>query len=242
MNAWLDPLRNILDDALEPLTFFFRDDDVGWSDDRLYCLLDLFEQRQIPIDLAVIPQALSEPLAHELLSRAQTAHLGVHQHGFAHVNHEPNGRKYEFGPSRTRLEQLNDLNMGRQRLGMLLGGVVDPIFTPPWNRCTEVTVECLSSLGFAVVSRDCSAIPLVLTGIAELPISVDWMRRRDGVAIGRQDLGRRIADAAQRSRPVGIMLHHALLDREVLDGLRSLLDLLANHANARCCLMREIIQ
>lgn len=242
MNAWLDPLRNVLDGAPEPLTFFFRDDDAGWSDGRLYRLLDLFEEQRTPLDLAVIPQVLSEPLAHELLSRAQTAHLAVHQHGFKHVNHEPNGRKCEFGPSRSRLEQSNDLNMGQQRLERLLGRVVDPIFTPPWNRCTKVTVDCLSSLGFRVLSRDLSATPFVLDAISELPISVDWMRRRNSVAIGRQDLGRLIADAAQKSRPVGIMLHHASMDRGVLNGIRSLLDLLANHANAHCCLMREIVK
>src|SRR5205823_3060705 len=36
---WLDPLRAALDDAVEPVAFFFRDDDAGWGDGRLLLLL-----------------------------------------------------------------------------------------------------------------------------------------------------------------------------------------------------------
>jgi len=57
--GWLEPLRQVVERATVPVDFFFRIDDVGWEDDRLFPLLDLFEQRAVPIDLAVIPQALT---------------------------------------------------------------------------------------------------------------------------------------------------------------------------------------
>ena len=63
----------------------------------------------------------------------------VHQHGLAHVNHEPDGRKFEFGPSRTHEEQRADIEAGRRLLAERLGDAVEPIFTPPWNRCTRDT-------------------------------------------------------------------------------------------------------
>ena len=44
---WLDPLRRALDASPAPATFFFRDDDVGWSDDRLFSLLDLFARKGV---------------------------------------------------------------------------------------------------------------------------------------------------------------------------------------------------
>lgn len=63
MSAWLAPLRAALDHAARPVTFFFRDDDAGWADDDLYRLIDIFDRWAIPLDLAVIPNALSDDLA-----------------------------------------------------------------------------------------------------------------------------------------------------------------------------------
>jgi hypothetical protein len=93
MSAWLDPLRATLDREPGPTTFFFRDDDAGWCDERLFALLEVFERRGAPLDLAVIPQALSAKLARELGAWWRAMPLGVHQHGFAHLNHELLGRK-----------------------------------------------------------------------------------------------------------------------------------------------------
>src|ERR1041385_7706803 len=101
LTNWLDPVRKRLDEAAGPITFFFRNDDVGWEDERLFELLDVFWQYEVPIDLAVIPKAISRETAARL--RRQVAGrpelVSVHQHGYAHVNHEQTGRKCEFGES-----------------------------------------------------------------------------------------------------------------------------------------------
>src|SRR4051812_44895721 len=88
---WLDPVRGALE--ANAASVFFRDDDAGWADARLCALLDRFERHGLPADLAVIPAALDHRLAGELRRRAATQRLGLHQHGFAHRNHEPDGRK-----------------------------------------------------------------------------------------------------------------------------------------------------
>ena len=100
MDRWLEPIRGALDRAGAPVTFFFRDDDGGWRDDRLLAMLDLFGDLALPLDLALIPSDLGSEIAGELASRVDSSggRLGVHQHGFAHRNHEPDGRKCEFGP------------------------------------------------------------------------------------------------------------------------------------------------
>src|SRR4051794_35799746 len=87
---WLAPLTAALDAAPEPVDVFFRDDDGGWEDDRLLTLLDLFAGLGLPLDVAVIPQALSPAAAAQLRRRvdAQPELVGLHQHGFAHANHE----------------------------------------------------------------------------------------------------------------------------------------------------------
>ena len=107
MSGWLDPLRSVLDASDEQVRFFFRDDDAGWDDDALEALLDVFEPHGMPLDVAAIPAAVT-PRTVELLTARRSAgrnDVGVHQHGYAHVNHEPEGRKCEFGVSRSAAEQ-----------------------------------------------------------------------------------------------------------------------------------------
>lgn len=73
--------------------------------------------------------------------------------------------------------------LGRAVVGGQLHPYVEPIFTPPWNRCTEQTAAALANLGFQVLSRDHTAVPF---GRAEP------RRARRGTADGRlvrQDQG-----------------------------------------------------
>src|SRR5262249_32889175 len=129
----VEPLRWALDALPAPVTFFFRDDDIGWDDDRLLDLLDILGHHSLPVDLAAPPAAISIDLARTLRARAEASPelVAVHQHGFAHVNHEPEGRKCEFGPSRSAADQRRDIDCGRRRLADVFGPIVQPIFTPP---------------------------------------------------------------------------------------------------------------
>ncbi len=181
--TWLEPLQAALDGAEEPIVFFLRDDDAGWNDERLFSLLDLCGEYGLPLDLAVIPAALRASSAAALIDRAEhgAGVLGMHQHGFAHVNHEPSGRKCEFGPARSADAQRRDIAAGRRLLRRLLGPWLDPIFTPPWNRCARVTGECLLDLGFVAISRESRASPLGIPGLCELPSTVDWFAHHRGV-------------------------------------------------------------
>jgi hypothetical protein len=144
----------------------------------------------------------------------------VHQHGLAHVNHEPDGRKHEFGPSRSREAQRRDIEAGRKLLAERLDGVVEPIFTPPWNRCTADTAACLAELGFEVLSRESRAEPFAVPGLRELPVSLDFVR------LEPDELARRFAAARP---PVGVMFHHAEMDTAAMDRADELLALLARH-------------
>jgi hypothetical protein len=219
----LDGLQHELDTASAPRTFCFRDDDAGWANERLFALLDVFEHCAVPLDLAVIPAALDGALAGRLLRRGREG-LAFHQHGLAHANNEPSGRACEFGPARSWREQRRDLEAGARRLAELLGET-EPIFTPPWNRCTRVTACCLLDLGFRALARDASAPPFDLDGLQELTLHVDW---------ARPDASLRLAAAARGPGPVGVMLHHELIGPAERDGLERLLVLLAEHENARC--------
>jgi hypothetical protein len=241
VSAWLEPLRAALDRAPEPVTVFFRDDDAGWRDDRLRTLLDLFAARDVPIDLAAIPLDATPALAAELCARADAGLVGVHQHGFAHVNHEREGRKCEFGPSRDLDAQLADIRAGRERLGELFGAALQPMFTPPWNRCTADTGAALLELGVGVLSRDRTAVPLALPGLAELPVQVDWFAKRKGERLGRAAVGEQLGARAAEPAPLGVMLHHAEMEDEDMAATAELLDLVSAHGSARCLSMAAVL-
>jgi hypothetical protein len=241
--TWLDPVQQVLDGLDRPVDFFFRDDDAGWCDERLFALLDLFERHRLPLDVAAVPRAVTPALAMELRARVASApgRLAVHQHGFAHLNHEPEGRKCEFGPSRTRALQLQDILSGRRLLSEVHGLHAGDIFTPPWNRCTEATGEALRAAGFRLLSRDATARPLGVAGLYELPVRIDWFARRKGVRLSPEQLGASLAEAVNDvASPVGVMFHHGPMDSGELSRAGELLALLSAHPSARCRLMTAL--
>src|SRR4051794_2793008 len=212
-------LERSLDETPTPVEVFFRDDDAGWEDERLLELVDRFGECGLPLDLAVIPMELSEVLARQLAERP----VGLHQHGYAHTNHEREGRKCEFGPARSRAQQFADIFAGRERLRALLGDRLDPFFTPPWNRCTLDTGAVLAELGFALLSREHRAEPLGL--LPELPVHLDVAR------LSPDDLDERFAGHVRAGGPVGVMFHHAVMEPEDMTRASELLALLAGHPN-----------
>jgi hypothetical protein len=221
-----------LESASVPWVFCFRDDDAGWADERLLALTDLFARYSLPLDVAVIPAALGVPLATRLLARAEAdPWLSFHQHGLAHTNHEPSGRACEFGPARSARQQRADIETGATRLAELLGET-EPIFTPPWNRCTATTGRCLRELGFRALARDASAEPLGIEGLGELQVHVDW---------ARADAGRRLSAALRRPGPIGLMLHHELIGSAERERLEDLLRLVASHPNAECVPLHSLV-
>jgi len=239
MSNWLNAVSDVLDRAVKPVRFFFRDDDAGWSNDKLYLLLDEFAQAGMPIDVAVIPAALDLDLADELLSRRQQGkHLiGLHQHGYSHANHELIERKCEFGSSRTKNQQKEDIVKGQKHLRGLLGNALDPIFTPPWNRCTQETLECLEEIDFRLLSRDVTAVEFGSTMLRQIPVNIDWSEMLKISPKPLPELGHAIANNFKKNKLTGIMLHHADMDDETLKSLAELLAVLADHPYAQGLLL-----
>ncbi len=201
--------------APAPVEVFFRDDDAGWDDARLLALCDAFAAHGLPLDLAVIPAELHPDLAAGLRRRP----VGLHQHGYAHANHQRAGRKCEFGSDRPAAAQRADIAAGRERLQALLGDRLDPFFTPPWNRCTRDTAQALADLGFTLLSREHRAEPFGL--LPELPVHLDVAR------LGAAELDERFA-ALLGDGAVGLMFHHAAMEIP-----HELLALLASHPMVR---------
>lgn len=222
-------LTGALDSAGYPVTFFFRNDDAGWADDELFALCDRFGGRA-PLDLAVIPLAIRPEVASALV--AHPCRPRFHQHGYAHRNHQATGKKCELSDNRQAHEIGDELLIGHLTLRELFGNRLDPIFTPPWNRCGATAARTLPLMGINVLSRDRGAAPFLIPDLIELPIAVDWTRRR-------LHIDSALAAATGRS-PVGVMLHHEVLDDADLVAIDDLLDVLTAHPNARMARMADV--
>lgn len=231
MSWWLDPLARALDDAARPVDVFFRDDDAGWDDPALYRLLDVFAPTRTPVDVAAIPTEVTPELAGELLQRASDG-VRVHQHGYSHTNHEVEGRKCEFGPGRRAEDLAADIAEGQRRLRALFDAGLDPVFTPPWNRCGPGVVAALESVGITVLSRDITARALDVETLHEVPVTVDWFAHAKGEPWTAVEIGRRLGDSARSGR-VGLMLHHAVTSAEDLEAITEIVDLIAAHPMVR---------
>jgi predicted deacetylase len=156
----------------------------------------------------------------------------VHQHGTAHTNHVVEGRKCEFGAERSVDAVRRDLTVGRERLQTRFGDRLQPIFTPPWNRCSVETARCLGDLGIEVLSREAGAEPFNLADLVEVPVTFDWFAKRKGQPLNREDRWLRFAEQIQRNTTVGVMLHHAVTDATELDDVEALFALLASSSGA----------
>jgi hypothetical protein len=243
-----DVLMRLLEALPAGVDVFIRDDDAGWNDAQLLALLDVTERCGVPIDLAAIPGAMSSGLARFLRARIAAAPglVGIHQHGSTHLNHESEGRKCEFGVSRGAAAQRADLARGRAQLREHFGDLLQPVFTPPWNRCTEATPALLAELGFAALSRDRGARP-AQHALQELAVDVDWSKhwRTHGSEGGASAVVAAFAHAlherAADGQPLGLMLHHAVMQQEERAALQELLGALAHHPRLRWRSMRELL-
>ncbi len=103
------------------------------------------------------------------------------------------------------------------------------------------TAVCLRLEGFTVLSRDITATDFGMPGISELPVSVDWFGHRKGVRLTPREIGESLSKAASSQAPVGVMLHHALIDDEERQRIGELLELLSSHPRVHGRLMRDLV-
>lgn len=239
----LTPVRAALDAASARLDIFVRDDDAGWNDARQIALLDVAARAGVAIDLAAIPMAVGDALAQELRARidAAPARVGVHQHGYAHANHQSEGRSGEFGLARDLDQQRQDLLQGRARLQQHFGDRLDSLFTPPWNRCASGTPTLLAELGYTALSRDRGATPQ--RALPELSVDMDWCKhyRAGGPHAAADALARAINARSADGLPLGLMLHHAVMDEAELALFEGWLTVLVRHPRTHWRAMRSLL-
>ena len=205
---------------------FFRDDDIDEDEESLIRLLDLFLAHGAPLNLAVIPDLLTEATVKRLHRRELwiPESLGLIQHGWKHVNHEQEGRKCEFGISRSLADKFNDIARGKSRLEEAFGPRFYPAFTPPWNRCTQDTFGVLDELGFVVFSKDREKELVQGHRFQEISTTLDLYRWKGGATLKPADeVVPTLISQLWELDTIGILLHHKVMDVTALTFLDQLL-------------------
>ena len=201
MSAWLDPLRAALDAAPAPV----------------HVLLPRRRRRAGPTT-GCSPCSTSSPsaacrstwprsrgpdagLAGELSARSEaTGLVGMHQHGYAHANHEPEGRKCEFGPRRPPSAQLADI---ARRAAAAAASCSGPRCSRSSRRPGTAARRTRARAWSRSASPPCRATARAgrsaCPGWRELPVHVDWFATPPA-ACGSAGRARR---AARRARARG---------------------------------------
>jgi predicted deacetylase len=246
MNYSLSRLKSALRGRRDaPLSFFFRNDDVDEDEAPLRRLLKLFLERNAPVNLGVIPGRLTAACV-ELLAQSTSdapALFELNQHGWLHLNHEREGRKYEFGASRTYAEQLADVAQGQARMTEAFGPNWFPVFIPPWNRCTEETLRAVDHLGFRALSAKRGEFTVTGYRFEEISITLDLYRWKGGARLkSPEDVVDELIDQTSGRQTIGVSLHHKVMDEHAFSFLDSLLDTLAADLSVRFHTFQSLLQ
>lgn len=154
---WLERLERVfIARRTRKAKIFFRADDIGVPSVAFNALCRIFKYFEVPLALSVVPSWVNTNRANHLFQIASPSEplWSWHQHGWRHTNWEKDGKKAEFGPSRTENQKWQDLWKGVNKMKEILGNAFVPVFTPPWNRITPDVPALLYKLGFKAISID----------------------------------------------------------------------------------------
>ncbi len=226
-----------------PVELFFRADDIGVPSKEFAQLITVFRQHNCPLCLATVPSWLTVKRLNKLrqATGADDALWCWHQHGRTHRNYELRGKKQEFGPGRDAETVTRHLKLGRERLEMLLGNAFQPFFTPPWNRCSQSTLDALQEFQFLGLSRSRGAKPVVGAGLPDFFVNVDLhTRKEDDPQLCFNNLLIEI-ELSLASGRCGVMIHHQRMNQNALELLDMLVGLLLEKAEVKPLLFQDLV-
>jgi hypothetical protein len=243
MTGWRE-LETALDAVAEQgkaIRLWWRDDDAGRDDAALERLLELAEQRALPVALAVVPVWLETSAQARIAASTQATVL---QHGYAHANHALAGSKSCELCERDIGSIVSELVRGRQALVDAFGGTFLAVLVPPWNRIDPRLIERLAACGFCGLStygRRVAAEPA--SGLRQVNAHldpIDW--HGDRLFVGEVAALERLIAVLDPDEPIGILSHHLAMDEPGWRFLDQLLGMLAAHPGAVLCSASQVFE
>ena len=227
----------------KPVFVFFRADDIAVPGQKFAKMMGLFVRYRVPLSLAVVPAWLT-PARWQVLYRygSSAAELWCwHQHGWRHKNHEQKGKKQEFGSARPPDKIRGDIIRGRNRLEAIVDKAFLPVFTPPWNRCNDSTLQALVALDYLAISRSRGAQPHAPRELPEFTVNVDLHNRkyRRPTAAWKALIEAFYQGIA--SGYCGVMLHHQWMNDRAFGFLEKMLEMLSTHKQIELVNFRDLL-
>lgn len=227
------------------IDIFLRDDDIDEDEETLRQLIDISLANSIPLNLQIIPHHLTASTI-RLLKQQKKFHptlLELNQHGWQHLNHEKEGKKCEFGFSRTFEQKFEDISRGKTLLEEVFEDKFYPVFTPPWNRCAEDTFKVIDRLGFKVFSKDKGGQPVTGFRFREISTTLDLYRWKGGpVMRSQEEIVRQLVFQIENLRVIGILLHHKVMNQKAFNFLDILLCVLRKYSNIRFHTFQSMVE
>lgn len=210
--------------------FWWRDDDAARPNPALERLVALAAAAQVPVALAVVPDA-----AEAALCAGLGPSVCLLQHGVDHRNRAAAGeRKTEFPEAEGTDAALARLAQGRSRLQALTGGRALGVLVPPWNRAPPRLIGHLPRAGISGLSRyGARAAREAALGVRQLNTHVDIIAWRAGrgfvgedaaLALAIRHLAARRTGTAESDEATGWLTHHACHDAAAWGFLAELFD------------------
>ena len=129
----------------QPISFWWREDDVACDSKNLVIILDLLLKYKIPVLCGVIPNLLTNDVIQILKSHPNSI---VCQHGLNHQNNYTIDYKCEFDSA----DSLGALIAGRTMLKDMFQNKFLPVYIPPWNNISKSFKGILLDNGYVAVS------------------------------------------------------------------------------------------
>ncbi len=165
---------NRLADRYLSVKFWWRDDGANEPTRALDRLLTIQSRTQLPLNLAVIPNALDPLLGREIASNML---INVWQLGAAHVSYDlPEQPKNEFPEHRRWTDIAYDIGEANGRLAQVFGAQLAPVFVPPWGVMALAHTYGLSGMGFAALSTTAPIAILQVAALPDIPVQFSVMR------------------------------------------------------------------
>jgi hypothetical protein len=192
--------------------FVIRVDDVGMSDDDRHDLLGRIAGIGHSVNAAVVPiHAVRAADSLTPLLRTHSGRIEIHQHGWSHANHEPSGRKSEFGSARDSSVNAADIARGKALLHEVFGPAFVPVFCPPWNRVNDDLLRICSALRFSGVSAFGQLV--VAPPMCDVSVNIDVTKAlRLGPSPGA-GLVQCVSEVLSSARAPRLMIHPDMLTR-----------------------------
>lgn len=222
-NLW-DTLVNLL--KKKKVVFWFRDDDIGICDNKMFELLNYMDKKNITMLLAVIPLLLSEET---VLKLSHYNNYIVGQHGYSHSNFSLT-EKAEYTKDRDINEVERELLLGNKKLEKLFSKQYIKYFIPPWFNIDDRTMKLLKRLKYNGVSNYWNN-KVNKYGINEINCQVDFVDWQKAYSFGGEDFVlKQIIKELESERDnyiIGLLLHHERVGKETykfLDKLIGVID------------------